>query len=280
MKLRVAVPAIVLMLASVVSTARADEFVYFSESPGECTMPPTAVDGETFSVFVLLDEPSGVSGLSFRLETNRFTAQNVQAVTPRPGVVIEGGNIFDGITLSVDARDFQHAPVLDIVLSGHEDVGYVWTRDIEVERGGGGKSLSDQITVAQSYDCITTAHWQLPGEAEVEIGGYTDVTFRAGLNTVSIPALADVRVTDTEGWVVEAEPIPVNALCGWCPWSFTDVLITVSVPNGVADDTLNEITLDMVSYESVVDSQTLTLRAVTTVPTEESTWGGVKARYR
>jgi hypothetical protein len=268
------------MLASIVTAANADEFVYFSEIAGECAMEPSSYDGQTFSVFVLLDEPAGVTGLSFRLDTDRFTADNVQSVTPRPGVTIEDGNLFDGITLSVDGHEFQHAPVLDIVLSGHENTGYVWTRDIAVERGGGDKSIPDQITVAQYYDCFTAPHWELPGETEVEIGAYTNVVFRTGLNTPSDPAQANVEVTDGEGWVIDTEPIPVNAQCGWCPWSFSTVVLTVYVPKSVADKTPNEITLDLTSFDSVVDSQTLTLRAVTSVSAEESSWGHVKSLYR
>jgi hypothetical protein len=279
-KLRIAAPAALLLLVSVSSVHSAD-FVYFSETPGSCAMETVAYAGQTFSVFVLLDDPDGVTGLSFRLESNRFDAGDVQSVIAAPGVTIEGGNIFDGIALALDRHEFHHTPVLDIVLSGHAAYGAVWTRDIEVMRSGASKTLADQVTVAQDFDCFGSApHWEIPVAVDVVIGRADEFTFLAGLNSGSYPPDAEVRVADADGWIDESVAFPVEVVCGWCPWSGTVVTVQVAVPAAVADNTHNDITLEMYSFGLLIDSRSVTLRAVSPVPTEARTWGRVKSLYR
>jgi hypothetical protein len=268
------------MLASVVLPAQADNFVYFSEYPAMCAMEPNAYDGQTFSIFMLVDDATGVSGVSFHIDTDRFDAGNVQSVTPRDGVTIVSGNLFDGITLSVDGREFVHRPLLDIVLSGHEPSGYTWTRDIKII-GGGSKDVSDQVTVAQSGDCFgATPVWDVPDAVDVLIGTPDQFTFMAGMNSGDYPPAADVRVSSADGWIDESAIYDVEVVCGWCPWSGTRVEIPVNVPGDVADDTMNEITVEMYWFGQLTDTRTITLHAIDPVRGEESTWGQVKTLYK
>jgi hypothetical protein len=244
-------------------------------------MEPLAYDGQEFAVFVLLEDPDDVTGVTLRLETDRFGPDNVDAVTTAAGVTIEDGDIFDGITLAFTSMGEDHEPVLYVTLSGHEDDGYVWTRDVAVHRGAGNKYAPDQITVAHHFDCFgSSPHWDLPAEAvEATVGESEAVTFRAGYQSVGYPQYAEVHVVDKMGWVVDEGPVDVYASCEWCPWSWTTVVVPVYVPEGTPDKTVNEVTVEMHSFGNLVDRQSIVLRASVPVVTEETTWGRVKALY-
>jgi hypothetical protein len=122
-------------------------------------------------------------------------------------------------------------------------------------------------------------HWDLPGTVESLIGETAILTFRAGYKSVGTLQEANVQVVDAMGWVIDDTPVQVYASCEWCAWSWTTVRIPVYVPEGTADQTLNTVTVEMRSFGNLVDTKSITLKAVTTVATEETTWGRVKALY-
>jgi len=281
LKLRVALLATAVVVVTV-PAARPADFVYFSEFPAQCALEPSSYAGQTFSVFVLADDLTGVTGLSFRVESDRFDADNVVSVTARPGVTIEGGNIFDGVTLSLDGLELHHTAVLDVVLSGHEAYGETWMRDVELVRGSEAEALPDQCTNAQAFDCfVASPYWEAPDTADAVVGAASALVFLAGLSSGSYPQDGVVHVADEAGWIDEAGTYPVDVACGRCPWSGTVVTVPVTVPQGVPAGTLDEVTLEMYSFGApVVGSRTVILRAVSSVSTDQTTWGRVKSLYR
>jgi hypothetical protein len=257
----------------------AAEYVYLAETPGECFLEYTPAQ---YSICIHSGAYSDVTGVSFRLECERFGPAQVSSLTAAPGVTIVGGSLFGGITLAFDApRALAHDAVLTVTVSSQEVYGAAWTKDVVLQRGAVPVALADFRTEGWPFDCIGTfAHWDLPDTVSVPVDRDDAFLFRTVVSTASYPPNATVTIDDPAGWVIADFNDDVLAKCGYCPWDWTTVTVPTHVPSGVADGTLNEITVVMSSFGAPVDERTVVLRAVKPVAAETKTIGGVKALYR
>ena len=257
----------------------AAEYLYMAESPGQCALESTPAQ---YSIYIHSGDYTDVSGVSFRLECERFGPAQVSLLTTPPGVTIVSGSLFAGIVLAFDTpRALSHDAVLTVHVSGQDVYGSAWTRDAALQRGATVVPLPDFRTEGWPFDCIGTfAHWELPDTVSVPVDEDDAFLFRAVVSTASYPPNATVTIDDPAGWVVTDFNGDVFTQCGYCPWDWTTVTVPTHVPSAVADGTLNEITLIMSSFGAPVDERTVVLRAVKPVATEKRTIGRVKALYR
>jgi hypothetical protein len=139
------------------------------------------------------------------------------------------------------------------------------------------------VTIGNPIDCMADyAAWFPPAEVEVGVDQDDSFCFRAVVETnYPYPATGSVQVDDPSGWVTASFEQDVTAGCGvaLCGWNYTAVTVPVHVPSGVPDGTTNEITVRALLFDQVVEETTVTLRAVSPVTTEASTWGLIKALY-
>lgn len=269
---------VVLLAAAGPSTAA--EYVYLAEAPGECNLE-IASTSATYSVYVYSDDYADITGVSFRVECERFGPEDITALIVPGDVTIIGGALFDGIELAFSARPLAHDPVLVVEVSGQETHGNAWVRDASLQRGAGSVSVPDFVSAGWPIDCFsTTVIWNAPDTVAVTVGKDDDFQFRAVVSTGSYPPNATVTVDDPAGWLAAPVSEDVHADCGWCLWDITTVTVPTHVPSGVQNGTLNAITLQMSSFGGLVGEHTVVLRAVEPVATGPRTIGGVKAIYR
>jgi hypothetical protein len=264
----------------VVPSASSDEFIYVAEEPRLCVLECNAYPGQTFSVYVESGYFTDVTGVTFRIESERFGPEHVQSISTPPGVSIVGGSPFTGISLSFGARALAHDPVLTLTVQGHSAYGDVWTRDNHLIREVGTTNVGEFRTFGWPFDCFgSSPAWDIPDTVVVAVGADANFDFRAVLSTGGYPPNAEVVVFDSEGWIETPFRQDVFASCGWCTWDWTRVVVPVRAPKGVPNDTLDNATLQMYSFGGLIDEQTVVLRAIAPIPVNPTTMGGIKAIY-
>ena len=274
-------PVACVLLLMFAGSSRAGGFVYLAQSPGDCSLPDGNAS-DAYSVFIHSGDYADITGVSFRLECERFTPAQITALTVPPGVTIVSGSLFGGIVLAFDGpRSFAHDAVLTVQVSDQEMNGSAMTRDVILQRGATPLPVDGVYTFGWPFDCVATiTFWDAPDTVSVTVGKDDSFPFRALVTMPSYPPNATVSIADPEGWVVTPFSNDVFADCEHCPWDWTTVTVPTHVPPGVAHGALNPITLEMSSFGGSISERTIVLRAIQPVPVEHRTIGGVKALYR
>lgn len=256
-------------------------YVYVSDRAGACFLGLYSPVPQVYGVYVDSGDYTDVSGVGFRIGGELFGPEQVVSVTTPPDVSIAGGDIFSGITLTFSSRALAHDPVLFIEVSSVADYGNVVTQNVSITRGGGNEFIPDFYTYREVVDCFGSApNWFPPDTVDVVVDQDESFSFKALVSTNDIPAVTKVIATDANGWIPAPVDQWVHGSCFWCPWDYTLVTVSVHVPKGTADGTLDPVPFQITSYGYVLDEKTVVLRAVEGVATEETTWGRVKALYR
>ena len=264
-----------------VPCVQADEYIYVAGEPRTCVIGCIAYPGQTFSVYVDSGDFTDVTGVTFRIESERFGPEQVQSISTPPGVSIVNGSPFTGIMLSFGPRALAHDAVLTLTLEGQSAYGNVWTRDNQLICGGGTVDVWGFCTIGWPFDCFGSSPvWDIPDTVDVVVAENDNLAFRAVLSSDGYPPNAEVIVFDHEGWIESNFRQDVFASCGWCDWDWTRVVVPVRAPKGVTNGTLDNATLQMFSFGSLIDEQTVILRATAGVPVTRTTMGGIKAIYK
>jgi hypothetical protein len=264
-----------------VRLVQADEYIYVAEEPRSCVLPCNAYPGQTFSVYVESGGLTDVTGVAFRIESERFGPEQVQSISTPAGVSIVGGSPFTGITLSFAPRALNHDGVLTLTLEGQSAYGNVWTMDNQLLCPGGPVDVGGFCTIGWPFDCFGSSPvWDIVDTVNVAVGDNVSFSFRAVLTSDGYPPNAEVFVSDHEGWIESNFRQDIFASCGWCDWDWTKVIVPVHVSPGVPNGTLDDATLQMYSFGSLIDERTVVLRAAEKTPVKRTTWGGIKAIYK
>ncbi|MCX5752806.1 MAG: hypothetical protein NTW97_04060 [Candidatus Krumholzibacteria bacterium] len=241
---------------------------------------------DTMFVFIRANDPVGVSRAHFRLEADYPCCDSIQAVIPCPGVVIESGDIRDGITISFPAFLSGHFKALALVLwhDGQDPPKYMGNygfgiRDAWLERSNDETvPLSDYWTTGLYPDCYTTSlFWYHPDTMDVFIGSQTDVKIQWELDGAYYFGFY-VSIADEQGWVNDFTP---NGIwwtgCFTCIWHIETMHIFAELPGDVPAGTLSTLTI---TRQNGSPLRSFVLRAVPPVATEKQSWGKIKNLFK
>jgi hypothetical protein len=289
-----------LLVAAIVaplSSAAADEYVYpgdrqwiycaereeecflFCQSHMDCPTP------DTMFVFIRANDPVGVTSAHFRLEADYPCCDSIQSVIPCPGVVIESGNIRDGMTISFPAFLSGHFKALALVIRRDAqdppftmpDHGFC-VRNAWLERPTAETiAVLDYCTQPLYPDCYwRSLLWYHPDTVDVYIGSQTDVRIQWEQNGPGYPGPV-VEVADEKGWLSSTTLYLWDTGCLTCPWHIQMEHIYVVVPQGTPEGTLSTLTLPL-SYAPLLE--TFVLRAVPPIAVEQTSWGAIKKIFK
>jgi len=86
----------------------------------------------------------------------------------------------------------------------------------------------------------------------------------------------DLEAYDELGWVDDCVHCSVPIICGACPWNITNVLVSISIPEGVEEGTVNRLRMLPIGPCCLDDSTSVYVKAIDVSGTEESSWGSIK----
>lgn len=257
--------------------------IYLAQTPNYCA----DLSGSTYYLYVYSPDDADFSGVSLDLEIDG-------TVSGPPLVAADATN-----GISLDALDTSSLPY-HIELSWtprtleHEKVAYltfptppVWgqgatTTNVVFTRPGGANVSAGDFTTFPGYpECILCmVCFNVDAHILVAAGETTTIPFEwvyscGGSGGWSISA------TDSEGWVSGWQPTAgtANANCGACFIQLLPGTVDVTVPAGVPVGTTSSLLLEGMPNGAYCPGMA-TLEVVTSLPTENTTWGGVKALYR
>lgn len=246
----------------------------------QCPLP------DTMYVFIRANDPLGVDRAHFRLDTNYPCCDSIQAVIPCPGVTIDEGNLSEGMTISFPLQQSGHFKALALVI-WHEcldappmgNYGFL-VQDAWLERADDEVvALSDYYTMPVYQDCyMTSILWYHPDTMDVFIGSQTDVKIQWEVNGAYYFGFY-VTITDGQGWVSNYAPNGIwYTGCLTCLWHIETTHIYTELPGDVSAGTLS--TLTIINTKSGSPLESLVLRAVPPIATEEQSWSTVKDLFK
>jgi hypothetical protein len=254
---------------------KAEDCFLYCASHMSCPAP------DTMFVFIRANDPVGVSRAHFRLEADYPCCDSIQAVVPCPGVVIESGNMSDGVTISFPTFLTGHFRALALViLHDAESPPYAYSdhgfcvRDAWLERPTAETiAVPDYCTRPFYPDCYwRSLLWYHPDTVDVCIGGQTDVRIQWEQSGPGYPG-PTVNVSDEKSWLSTTTLNLWDTGCLTCPWHIQTDHIYVAVPEGTPAGTLSTLTIAGTDDGFV-------LRAVPTIAVERESWGTVKSLFK
>lgn len=250
--------------------------VYLSPAPNSCLVG----SGLEYWIYIHSPDNDGYEGVSFDLE---LSGGNVlpALITPEAGVTLEVADLWPlpfHIEASWTQRELEHAPILkvefyvDPLLFGTQTPTNVvfTTTGGGTEVGFGHPSQTQAGCEPCGHVFIAEAHVLVP------VGASTLIPFQWAWDCFSAGGGA-LNVTDTEGWALSWTPTFANDVntCPSCFLPYHDGSIEVALPESAVPGTLSQLIISGVN-----NSLQVKVEAVAPLPSENKTWGRVKALYR
>jgi hypothetical protein len=278
----------VLLTLLLIPSQAAGQYLYFSPNGG-CASDGVScwVYFQTYYIFLRIPDVHDATGASFRLESEAFGPEDFASVNAYGDVVIEGGDVFTGITLSWPSGLYDNDTLLTIPIElnePHSDL-YPWligrTRDIEIYTASGDTLQLDNFLFFCSH-CHGGGggiSWDRPDTVTAVIGEQTTIDISAigsadGVTGTHLDAL------DQLGWVSGCSHCSVTCVCAPCPWDVQHVLVHISIPSDVQDGTVDEVRLIPSGPCCLRDSTSFLVKAVAPIAVEKSSWGRMKNLFK
>lgn len=252
--------------------------VYFSTAPNYCY----TIEGLEYWIFIHSPDDGDFVGVSLDLD---LQGSNVlpALITPESGVTLDNVDVSSPlfhVEASWTTRPLINEPIAKVLF--FSDPGLFGTQlpvNVIFERDGGATEAGVGVSswAGCCVDCFPCGlGLSAASEAVVPVGGSATLPFEWWWNCWSAGS-SPVTVSDTEGWVVSWTPDVAGdvATCGMCFVPSYWGSIEIAVPEGVTPGTTSTLTITAMD-----NSETMLLVADDTVPTEQTTWGKVKALYR
>lgn len=267
----------------------AAQHVYSSPIDGCSIDGIGCLDGlSEFYVFIRTEGVPNSKGTYFYIEGDeysQFGGNNVLSVEPHEGVVIEGGDLFSGMTLSWPVGQYTSDTLLTIRLDPLNMPLFsmlVFTKDIELYTATEDTLFLDDFIFYCSH-CTGLGddfiEWQHPDTVTALMGEQTILALPCIGNSGGGFSGTDLYAYDTYGWIDECTYCSVSIDCGPCPWDVQHVLVTISIPDGIPDGTTDRVRLIPSGPCCLDDSTAIYIRAVSEVGVEESSWGAIKRLF-
>jgi len=282
----------VLLAAAVCASPALGQYIYLGDYANDCMMQPLLPAPYPPNIkHIYVDCPSitDAVAVSFRLGSELIGPEDVVSATPALGVVIESGDLFSGITLSLSGSALNDFEVLSLELADNPPHQYDLSRGSYefihspkiIRASGDTISLDEAWAFFCCVDCFELhVVWGCPDTADVDIGADSAVCFRTVVTAAGMWGCS-IEVTDDRGWVTGYTPSSIwGDGCGFCAWNSGFNAIAISVPAGAEDYELSKVTIRPLDAAVAADSASFYIRAIPPVGVRESSWGAVKKLFK
>jgi len=285
--MRVTVVVAMLVMAMLVSLGcpgpvHAQHF-YLSASPDGCEAPFPFTEKVRF--YLNAPDVETVGGI-FRVDTDVFGFEDVVSLVAVNGVTIVSGDLFSGITLSWPATIAKDLELLQLELVDNrpfagQNAVISFLRDTRLKESGGiVRALGDAFSwVNVDVACYGPAFF-FPNDDTLDVvtGETQTVTLRYAM-PASYPVSVSLSFSDARGWTGVHTPASFREQkCIVCDWDWRTISLTVTVPAGVAEETIDRVVMRIEGSE-LDHSREIYLRTRSRPARQESTIGGLKHRY-
>jgi hypothetical protein len=267
----------------------AAQYLYFSPNAWTCSCDGVgcwrAID--TYRIILRAPDVSDAVGVSFRIESEAYGPEDFVKVDPADGVMIESGDLFSGVRLSFPAGRFDADTLLTIHVElnaphspGATEVAS--TKDVQLHRSTGETSSLEDVVfyVSHCHDSGTWIEWMHPDTLTAEIGEATTIAIAGIGESLGGYSGTTLDIQDELGWVTDCSPCYFSVDCGPCPWNSQIVQISLAIPSGTSEGTIDELHVVPTGPCCLSSPTTLYVRAIAAVPVRSSSWGRVKAIFR
>ena len=289
MKKRRAMCAVgILVTAAICASPALGQYIYLGDFANSCMMQPLSAAPHPPSIKHVYVDCPGIAdavAVSFRLGSELIGPEDVVSVTPAPGVAIESGDLFSGITLSLPGSALNDFEVLSLELADNPPHQQWWNnaviRSPKIIRASGETIPLDE---AWAFFCCSDCFdlnviFGCPDTVDVHIGADSLVRFRTVVTAAGMWGCS-IEVTDEHGWVTGCTPSSIwGDGCGFCAWDGGFNTIAISVPAGAGDYELSTVTIRPLSAAVAADSAKFYVRAVPHVGVRQSSWGAIKKLF-
>lgn len=281
---RITVSCLIAFVAALIYQPTLGQYIYYSNYPGQCENVWPFSDSS--AVFVHAPGYSDITGARFRLDADYFGPEDVVYLMSIPGVIIEDGDLFQGMTLSWTPLELNHYQLLKLSVVNdppYQEIefgGFIIKEAVLYRVGGDSLFLDDCWTHAGHADCWYASFgcWH-PDTVDVVIGSQSTVEIKCW---ISVPGYGGTsfEITDIMDWVTDWNPKSVwHDGCGVCQWEEATVLISIMVSESTPAQTLSKLTIRP-TYAVVSDSTSFFLKAIPPISVKSDTWGGIKALFK
>jgi hypothetical protein len=290
MKERTVICAVgVLLAAATCASPALGQYIYLGDYANDCMMQPLHPAPYPPSIKHIYVDCPGVTdavAVSFRLGSELIGPEDVVSATPAPGVAIESGDLFSGITLSLPGSALRDLEVLSLELVDTPPHQQSWDYEVihspKIIRASGDTLCLDE---AWAFFCCSDCFelhviFGCPDTVDVHIGADSLVRFRTVVTAAGMWGCS-IEVTDDRGWVTGYTPSSIwGDECGFCAWDSGFNTIAVSVPGGAEAYELSTVTIRPLSAAAAADSAKFCVRAIPPVGVRDSSWGVLKKLFK
>ena len=278
----------VLLAAAACASPALGQYIYLGDNAHDCMMAPlypAPYPPNIKHIYVACPSITDAVAVSFRLGSELIGPEDVVSVTPSPGVAIDSGDLFGGITLTLPGSALNGLEVLSLELADnppHQQGGsYEYIHSPKIIRASGDTiSLEEAWAFFCCVDCFELyIVWGFPDTVDVNIGADSTVRFRTVVTAAGYWGCS-IEVTDDRGWVTGYDPSYIwGQNCGFCAWDSGFNTIAISVPAGAEEYELSKVTIRPLNAAVAADSASFYIRAIPPVGVREDSWGGIKKRF-
>jgi hypothetical protein len=264
------------------------QYIYFS-SNGNCALDGTDCWDfiDTYYIFINTPDVDDAIGAYFLFDSEVYGPEDISTVNSHDNVQIQSGDLFSGLHLTWPSGQYSNDTLLTISVDMNEPhpvapfiVGR--TKFIELYRANGDTLALDSVSFICShcYSSLIWVLWDHPDTTNAFIGGQTAIEIRGRGHSTGGLAHCGFFISDEQGWIAPGLSCGVFCYCPPCPWDDTRILLNVIIPDGVPYGTMNKIRIIPVGPSCMDDSSFFYVKADSTSPVAETSWGVIKSLYK
>ena len=249
--------------------------IYLSTHPNICAN----FYGQTYWVYVHSPDDNSLNYVSCDIDVGAV-AQSPPLVSPGEGVVLGEVDVSKSpyhIEAAWTPRTLDHEPIIRLYYLTEPALSASPTNVVFKNTGGVSVPGTGIWTFSCCLDCFTcSVGFFAPTQVSAIIGKTTVIPFNWSWYCWTSGG-GPLSASDTEGWILSWAPSSVwdGPTCSLCFVPRYDGWVEVTVPDGIQVGTTSQLTIT-----SGGSTKIITLEAEEEIPTENTTWGKIKAIYR
>jgi hypothetical protein len=122
---------VVFLAAAFYASPALGQYIHLGDTADNCMMSPLFYQPNTKHIYVDCPSITDAAAVSFRLGPELIGPEDVVSVTPAPGVAIDSGDLFGGITLSLSGAALNNLEVMSLELVDNPPYQYPGGWDYE-----------------------------------------------------------------------------------------------------------------------------------------------------
>jgi hypothetical protein len=278
---------VVFLAAAVFASPARGQYIYLGDNADNCMMAPLYYQPNTKHIYVDCPLITDAVAVSFRLGSELIGPEDVVSAAPAPGVAVESGDLFSGITLSLSGAALNDLEVMSLELADNPPYQYPGSWDYErihspkvVRASGDTISLEESWAFFCCVDCFDLyVVWGFPDTVDVNIGADSLVRARTVVTAAGYWG-CNIEVTDERGWVTGYDPSYIwGDDCGFCAWDSGFNSIAITVPAGAEEYGLSKVSIKLLNAGAAAQSGSFYIRAIPPIGVGQSSWGAIKKLF-